>query len=92
MTPTKNFLVVEVAPFPPALAGPVALRVLAGTTIADVLAMLGLEVSDAYRIGVWGRKAAPELRLQAGDRIEFYRVLLADPKTARRSRVRTARR
>ncbi len=36
--------------------------------------------------GIWGRKAAPETVLREGDRLEAYRPLLVDPKTARRQR------
>ena len=36
--------------------------------------------------GVWGKAAAPEQMLQDKDRIEIYRELRVDPKTARRER------
>jgi uncharacterized protein len=46
-------------------------------------------------LGIWNRKATPETVLAHGDRIELYRPLTVDPKTARRERfakqgVRTA--
>lgn len=37
-------------------------------------------------LGVWGRKAASSLLLQAGDRVELTRPLKVDPKVARRER------
>lgn len=37
-------------------------------------------------LGVWSRKVAPDTVLEAGDRLEVYRPLRADPKTARRQR------
>lgn len=36
--------------------------------------------------GVWSRKVTADTVLEAGDRLEVYRPLLADPKTARRQR------
>ena len=37
-------------------------------------------------LGVWSRKVAPDAVLEAGDRLEVYRPLRADPKTTRRQR------
>lgn len=37
-----------------------------------------------HRIGVFGRLCAPERVLEAGDRVEIYRPLKADPKEVRR--------
>lgn len=36
-------------------------------------------------LGVWGRKVAPERLLLAGERVEIYRALKADPKEVRRA-------
>ncbi|MGH8271303.1 MAG: RnfH family protein, partial [Gammaproteobacteria bacterium] len=36
----------------------------------------------------WGRKASAGTPLREGDRIEFYRPLIADPKAARRARAK----
>ena len=44
----------------------------------------------ALAVGVWGETANHERLLQAGDRVELYRPLSADPKLARRSRVNQA--
>jgi uncharacterized protein len=41
---------------------------------------------DVLALGVWGRKAASSLLLQAGDRVELTRPLKVDPKVARRER------
>jgi len=38
-------------------------------------------------VGVWGETANLERLVQAGDRVEIYRPLTADPKLARRTRV-----
>lgn len=61
-----------------------------GTTVAQALAASGLirlypEIETAP-CGVWGRKAAAEQVLRAGDRVEVYRPLRVDPKVARRER------
>ncbi|MDO5356259.1 MAG: RnfH family protein [Conchiformibius sp.] len=39
-------------------------------------------------LGIFGKAVADDAVLQDGDRIEIYRPLLADPKEARRRRVR----
>ena len=41
---------------------------------------------DTLTLAVWGRKAAPELVLREGDRVEWLRPLKVDPKLARRER------
>jgi uncharacterized protein len=67
-------------------------------TVADALALaasdpdfIGVDLANAA-IGIFGRPAKPEQALQAGDRVEIYRPLAADPKTARRARAKQARR
>ncbi len=37
--------------------------------------------------GIFGKRATPSTQLQHGDRVEIYRPLITDPKTARRIRV-----
>jgi uncharacterized protein len=45
------------------------------------------------RVGVFGRMAALDTPLRAGDQVEIYRPLIADPKESRRLRAaRKARR
>ncbi len=39
-------------------------------------------------VGVWGRKAPPGQFLRDRDRVEIYRLLVVDPKVARRERFR----
>lgn len=43
------------------------------------------------RVGVWGRLGSLSMRLRAGDRVEIYRPLIADPKENRRRRAAAAR-
>lgn len=70
----------------------VALEVTVGTTLAEAITQSGLpgmfegfELNLA-NVGIFGRKASPEQILQAGDRVEIYRPLIADPKEVRRQR------
>lgn len=69
-----------------------ALKVAAGTTLAQALQASGLaalypELDLAHApVGVWGRRAARELVLRDQDRVEVYRPLRVDPKVARRER------
>ena len=39
-------------------------------------------------LGMFGKRVAPDRRLQDGDRVEILRPLAADPKEARRRRAR----
>ena len=66
-----------------------------GTTVLQAIQASGwlsaypeLDLSDtqAYGVGIWGRKTTPSHVLREGDRIEIYRALLVDPKVARRER------
>lgn len=63
-----------------------------GATVADALAACGEGAARGVLgggeglLGIWGRAAAPDARLQHGDRVEVYRPLQVDPKMARRER------
>ena len=41
---------------------------------------------DTIKVGIFGRLKKPDQVLQAGDRVEIYRPLIADPKEVRRQR------
>lgn len=76
------------------------LQVPAGTTVQDVLeqglalcmqnqtsiASASLSTVHFQQPGVWGKKVPWTHVVQAGDRVEFYRLLKVDPKVARRQR------
>lgn len=47
----------------------------------------GLDLGDA-QLGVWGKLRDPASPAAAGDRIEIYRPLVADPKASRSARAR----
>jgi hypothetical protein len=64
----------------------------ADATAAEAVAAASLEGEgvpiDHQRLGIFGRRVAPEQKLRDGDRIEIYRPLALDPKDARRRRAR----
>jgi uncharacterized protein len=91
-------LQIEVAYAEPERAMVKCYQLHAGARVADALNLAardpdftGVDLANAA-IGIFGRPAKPEQALQPGDRIEIYRPLAADPKTARRARVKQARR
>lgn len=72
-----------------------------GATARDALLealRLGLRQScpevmeDTAVLGVFGKVVTPDHRLGKGDRVEIYRPLTADPRVARRAKVKAARR
>jgi putative ubiquitin-RnfH superfamily antitoxin RatB of RatAB toxin-antitoxin module len=76
----------------PERASVLSLTLPVGATVADALdraAQSGqfddIQLSEAP-VGIFGRIVAPDHPLTQGDRIELYRPLAADPKTARRRR------
>lgn len=65
-----------------------------GSTVASAVERSGLlrrlpaEARPCF--GIFGRRVAPDHRLTAGDRIEIYRPLQADPRALRRARAKRA--
>ena len=70
------------------------LRLPPGSCIADALRLAALDPDfagidlAAAAFGIFGKTARPDQLLKGGDRIEIYRPLAADPKEARRARVK----
>jgi putative ubiquitin-RnfH superfamily antitoxin RatB of RatAB toxin-antitoxin module len=70
----------------------VALDVEAGTTLAEAIELSGLPDKfegfelNLKNVGIFGQKTDQQQVLQAGDRVEIYRPLIADPKEVRRQR------
>ncbi len=69
-----------------------------GACVADALRLAaldpdfeGLDLANVP-VGIFGRVVRPDQALKDGDRIEIYRPLGADPKSARRLRAKQARR
>lgn len=71
----------------------------AGATVAEAIAVaatvLGADAMaevDRDDVGIWGRLVGSDGTLKDGDRVEFLRRLVADPKDARRRREEVRRR
>ncbi len=68
------------------------LKLAAGSTIATAIAhsSLAQQVPEldlgTCKVGIFGKLKQMDTVLREGDRVEIYRPLLADPKTARRER------
>jgi putative ubiquitin-RnfH superfamily antitoxin RatB of RatAB toxin-antitoxin module len=74
----------------------VVLEVPRGTTAAEAVERSGLatrfpEIEKTAHLGVYGRLVPAATQLRAGDRVEVYRPLVADPKQARRRRAAAAK-
>jgi putative ubiquitin-RnfH superfamily antitoxin RatB of RatAB toxin-antitoxin module len=68
-----------------------------GATLADAVLASGVAERHGLDVatlvtGVWGRVQPPTHILRDGDRVEIYRPLVVDPKTARRLRFQKERR
>jgi putative ubiquitin-RnfH superfamily antitoxin RatB of RatAB toxin-antitoxin module len=68
-----------------------------GALVADALAAFRLreqtpEALSFRNVGIWGKPATLKTELKDRDRVEIYRELVADPKQARRQRVKQQRR
>jgi len=91
-TAAGDVLEVEVAYARPDRQALIALRVEMGTTIAQAIERSGVlrqfpEIDLAHnKVGVFGKLADLNTPLRAGDRVEIYRVLIADAKALRRQR------
>ncbi|WP_377705366.1 RnfH family protein [Pseudoduganella sp. UC29_71] len=70
------------------------LRLEAGATIQQALDVSGLALEVPgidlanMAVGIYGKKKPLDTVLREHDRVEVYRPLIADPKNARRRRVR----
>jgi putative ubiquitin-RnfH superfamily antitoxin RatB of RatAB toxin-antitoxin module len=88
---------IEIAYAEPQRAIVKAIRVPAGSSVADAMRQAALDADfgdvdlEHSALGIFGKVIRPEQPLKDGDRIEIYRPLAADPKTARRARVQQAR-
>jgi hypothetical protein len=70
----------------------IEVHVAAGSTLQQAIEASGvlarfpeIDLSRA-KVGVFGKITAPDGPLRAGDRVEIYRPLIADPKEVRRLR------
>ena len=87
-------LKVEVVYAAPAEQLLLALEVPPGTTVEEAIEQSGIGGRftdlDAARapVGIFGKRVKRDTVLRDGDRVEIYRPLVADPKSARRARTR----
>lgn len=85
-----EYLDVEVAYGTPEKQLILKVEVPAGTTAAEAVRLSGIEehfpdiVLGDNPLGIFGKKVKGDRELQAGDRVEIYRALTADPKVVRR--------
>lgn len=83
---------VEVAYAEPGRQWLVGLDVPRGTTAGEAIRLSGLREAipglDTSNVGIFGEHVEPERPLEAGDRVEIYRPLIADPRDARRELAR----
>jgi putative ubiquitin-RnfH superfamily antitoxin RatB of RatAB toxin-antitoxin module len=94
----EQLIDVEVAYALPERQALIRISVPAGTTALEAARRSGLEerfpgltLSEDSRLGIFGQLVPPDQELSAGDRVEIYRPLLADPKEVRRARAARSR-
>ncbi len=87
---SEAFMSVEVAYATPEKQLILKVEVPAGTTAAEAIRLSGIEEhfpeieAGTNPIGIFGKKVKSGHILGAGDRVEIYRPLTADPKVVRR--------
>jgi putative ubiquitin-RnfH superfamily antitoxin RatB of RatAB toxin-antitoxin module len=89
---------VEVAYALPEKQRIIKLEVSHGTTALEAVMQSGIETffddltpGPDLKLGVWGKSTASDRILQAGERVEIYRPLMADPKAVRKARAAKAK-
>ena len=94
----SNTIAIEVAYALPDTQRIIKLDVPEGTTVMQAVIMSQLDsvfedltLSEDLKLGVWGKAVTADRALVAGERVEIYRPLLADPKEVRRARAARAK-
>ena len=93
---TAECIAVEVVYALPSEQQILPVRLPSGSTVARALRESGIlerfpEIDLARaKLGIFGRRVNPQDVLRDGDRVEIYRELIADPKSARRKRAEQA--
>ena len=88
---------VEVAYALPDKQAILALDVTPGTTVLEAAVQSGITDKfegidlDNAKFGIFGAVVSPKQVLQAGERVEIYRPLIADPKEVRKARAARAK-
>ncbi|MED5526558.1 MAG: RnfH family protein [Pseudomonadota bacterium] len=94
---TERLLNVEVAYAEPERQALIALKVVEGATVQEVIERSGIlgRFSDLdlakNDVGIWSRSCKLSDKVREGDRVEIYRPLTADPKDIRRRRAEKAK-
>ena len=90
--PDQQTITVEVAYAKPEKQSIISLQVKPGTTLLEAIKLSGMlehfpeiELAEA-KFGIFSKISPPDTVLQARDRVEIYRPLIADPKDSRRKR------
>ena len=89
---TVESMDVEVAYARPDRQAILSVKVARGATVEDAIELSGIlrdfpEIDLATnKVGVFGKLSRLDAQLKAGDRVEIYRALLADPKEVRKRR------
>ncbi|MCT6700935.1 RnfH family protein [Rheinheimera sp. 4Y26] len=90
-------IAVEVAYALPQRQSLLSLTVAVDSTVQQVIEYSGIlkthpEIDlSKNKVGIWSRTVKLDERVRAGDRIEIYRPLIADPKDMRRRRAEKAK-
>jgi len=90
-------ITVEVAYALPHKQAILEVEVPAGTTVLEAAHQSGIAGKfegidlEHSTFGIFGHIVAPKQVLRAGDRVEIYRPLLADPKEVRKARAQRAK-
>lgn len=85
-------LAVEVAYARPDAQAILTVTVVPGATVGDAITLSGIlrqfpEIDLAVnKVGIFGKPSSLQAPVQAGDRVEIYRALIADPKESRKRR------
>ena len=93
-TVSANKIAVEVAYALPDRQMIISLKVEAGTTALQTVEVSAIRQQfpelegTELSLGVFGKKRPADFVLRAGDRVEIYRQLIADPKEVRRQRAK----
>ena len=70
--------------------GTTALEAVLLSSLKETYPGIAIDLAQG-KIGIFGKRVAPDTLLNDGDRVEIYRPLTADPKEARRRRARKSK-
>lgn len=98
MADDEDRIEVEVAYARPDAQVVVTVHVAPGAPVSEAIEASGvlkqfpdIDLESVNKVGVFGKLTKLSAPLQAGDRVEIYRQLIADPKEARRAKASDAK-